>query len=129
MRMVVTGATGRLGTLVIDGLLERVPADRVVAVVRSGEKGAALAARGVRLVVADHDVPDSFVGVFRPGDRVLLISGNDWTADRVAQHRTVVDAAAAAGAALLAYTSVPRCSTSGSRSVNISLHQLFRSSV
>jgi NAD(P)H dehydrogenase (quinone) len=111
MRMVVTGATGRLGTLVIDGLLERVPADRVVAVVRSGEKGAALAARGVRLVVADYDVPDSFVGVFRPGDRVLLISGNDWAADRVAQHRTVVDAAAAAGAALLAYTSVPSALT------------------
>ncbi|MEU3554414.1 NAD(P)H-binding protein [Streptomyces fragilis] len=107
MRMVVTGATGSLGTLVIEGLLERVPADSVVAVVRDREKGAALAARGVRLTTADYEAPDTFHGVFRAGDRVLLISGNDVTADRVAQHRTVVDAAAAAGVGLLAYTGVP----------------------
>ncbi|NYV75729.1 SDR family oxidoreductase, partial [Streptomyces sp. UH6] len=48
MRMVVTGATGSLGTRVIEDLLERVPADRVLAVVPSGRAGAALAARGVR---------------------------------------------------------------------------------
>lgn len=107
MRMVVTGATGSLGTLVIEGLLERVPADSVVAVVRDRDKGAALAARGVRLTTADYGAPDTFRGVFRAGDRVLLISGNDVTADRVAQHRTVVDAAASAGVGLLAYTSVP----------------------
>ncbi|MFE5211238.1 NAD(P)H-binding protein [Streptomyces sp. NPDC056600] len=107
MRMVVTGATGSLGTLVIDGLLERVPADQVVAVVRDREKGAALAARGVRLTTADYDAPDTFQGVFRAGDRVLLVSGNDVTADRLAQHRTVVEAAAVAGVGLLAYTSVP----------------------
>ncbi|MGW0602570.1 NAD(P)H-binding protein [Streptomyces sp. NPDC002644] len=112
MRMVVTGATGSLGTLVIEGLLERLPADRVVAVVRSREKGAAFAARGVRLAVADYDVPDSLAGVFRPGDRVLLISANDPTADRVAQHRAVIDAATDAGAALLAYTSAPAALTS-----------------
>jgi NAD(P)H dehydrogenase (quinone) len=107
MRMVVTGATGSLGTLVIEGLLEKVPAGSVVAVVRDREKGAALAARGVRLTTADYGVPDTFHGVFRAGDRVLLISGNDPTADRAAQHRTVIDAAATAGVALLAYTSVP----------------------
>ncbi|WP_151773528.1 NAD(P)H-binding protein [Streptomyces abyssomicinicus] len=107
MRMVVTGATGSLGTRVIEDLLERVPADRVLAVVPSGRAGAALAARGVRLAVADLDVPESLIGVFRPGDRVLLIPADDPAADRVAQHRAVVDAAAAAGAGLLAYTSVP----------------------
>jgi NAD(P)H dehydrogenase (quinone) len=112
MRMVVTGATGSLGTLVIEGLLERLPADQVVAVVRSREKGAALAARGVRLAVADYDVPDSLSGVFRPGDRALLISANDPTADRVAQHRAVIDAATDAGVALLAYTSAPGALTS-----------------
>ncbi|MEU6161049.1 SDR family oxidoreductase [Streptomyces sp. NPDC047130] len=112
MRMVVTGATGSLGTLVIEGLLERLPTDRVVAVVRSREKGAALAARGVRLAVADYDVPDSLSAVFRPDDRVLLISANDPTADRVAQHRAVIDAATDAGVALLAYTSAPGALTS-----------------
>jgi NAD(P)H dehydrogenase (quinone) len=44
--IVVTGATGRLGQLVIDGLLERVPAEQVVAAVRTPAKAApALAAR------------------------------------------------------------------------------------
>ncbi|MDH6225926.1 NAD(P)H-binding protein [Streptomyces sp. MJP52] len=107
MRMVVTGAAGSLGTRVIEELLERVPADGVVAVVPSGRHGAAFAARGVRLAVADHDVPESLVGVFRPGDRVLLVPGDGPAADRAAQHRPVVEAADAAGAALLAYVSVP----------------------
>ncbi|MGH3370007.1 MAG: NAD(P)H-binding protein, partial [Nocardioidaceae bacterium] len=53
MSIVVTGATGHLGRLVIDELLARVPADQVVAVVRDAEKAADFAARGVELRVAD----------------------------------------------------------------------------
>ena len=34
MSIVVTGATGHLGRHVVEGLLERVPADRITAVVR-----------------------------------------------------------------------------------------------
>ena len=45
--IVVTGATGRLGQLVIDGLLQRVPAAQIIAAVRTPEKAAPLAARGV----------------------------------------------------------------------------------
>jgi NAD(P)H dehydrogenase (quinone) len=45
--IVVTGATGRLGQLVIDGLLQRVPAAEIVAAVRTPAKAASLAARGV----------------------------------------------------------------------------------
>lgn len=105
MRIVVTGATGQLGRHVVDGLLARVPADQVVAVVRDPDKAAPLATRGVRLHVADYDTPDTYAGLFAAGDRVLLISGSEVGKDRVAQHRTVIDAAAAAGVGLLAYTS------------------------
>ncbi|CAM5669976.1 SDR family oxidoreductase [Streptomyces fumanus] len=107
MSIVVTGATGHLGRHVVEQLLAKVPADQVVAVVRDREKAADLAARGVRLAVADYNAPETFDGLFSAGDKALLISGNEVTKDRPAQHRTVIDAAAAAGVALLAYTSAP----------------------
>ncbi|MFI6136805.1 SDR family oxidoreductase [Streptomyces griseus] len=105
MSIVVTGATGALGRLVVDALLAEVPAGEVVAVVRDKERAAALAARGVELRIADYDRPESLAGAFRSGDRVLLISGSE-VGRRVAQHTAVIDAAKAAGVARLAYTGI-----------------------
>ncbi|MFD3307694.1 SDR family oxidoreductase [Streptomyces sp. NPDC058694] len=107
MSIVVTGATGHLGRFVIEGLLEKVPADRITAVVRSEEKAADFAARGVKLAIADYNTPETFDGLFSAGDKVLLISGNEFDKGRVGQHKVVLDAAKAAGVALLAYTSAP----------------------
>lgn len=107
MSIVVTGATGHLGRFVIEGLLEKVPADQITAVVRSEEKAAGFAARGVKLAIADYNAPETFDGLFSAGDKVLLISGNEFDKGRVAQHKVVLDAAKAAGVALLAYTSAP----------------------
>jgi NAD(P)H dehydrogenase (quinone) len=106
MSIVITGSTGQLGRLTIADLLAAgVPADQITAVTRSRDKAADLAAQGVRLHVADYDRPETFAGVFRPEDRVLLISGTD-VGRRVPQHAAVIDAAAAAGVAQLAYTGV-----------------------
>ncbi|WP_406137305.1 SDR family oxidoreductase [Streptomyces sp. NBC_01089] len=105
MSIVVTGATGALGRLVIDELLARVPADQVAAVVRNKEKAAGLAARGVELRIADYSDPASLDGAFRSGDRVLLISGSE-VGRRVPQHTAVIEAAKAAGVAQLAYTGI-----------------------
>ncbi|MFF8443164.1 NAD(P)H-binding protein [Streptomyces californicus] len=105
MSIVVTGATGALGRLVVDGLLATVPAEQVVAVVRDKEKAADLAARGVELRIADYSRPETLAGAFRSGDRVLLISGSE-VGRRVAQHAAVIDAAKAAGVAQLAYTGI-----------------------
>ncbi|MGW3511226.1 SDR family oxidoreductase [Streptomyces sp. NPDC000994] len=107
MSIVVTGATGHLGRHVVEQLLEKVPADQVTAVVRTPEKAAGLAERGVRIAVADYNAPETFDGLFSAGDKVLLISGNEFDKGRVRQHRVVIDAARAAGVALLAYTSAP----------------------
>jgi NAD(P)H dehydrogenase (quinone) len=106
MSIVVTGATGQLGRLVIADLLERgvAPGD-VAAVVRDEARAADLAALGVELRVADYDRPDTLKDVFHAGDRVLLISGNE-VGRRIPQHQAVVDAAAGAGVALLAYTGI-----------------------
>ncbi|MFF6781860.1 NAD(P)H-binding protein [Streptomyces sp. NPDC012510] len=107
MSIVVTGATGHLGKFVVEGLLEKVPAEQITAVVRSEEKAAGFAARGVKIAVADYNAPETFDGVFAAGDKVLLISSSEVGADRAGQHKVVIDAAKAAGVSLLAYTSAP----------------------
>lgn len=107
MSIVVTGATGHLGRHVVTQLLEKVPAEQITAVVRDEAKAADLAARGVKLAVADYNAPETFGSVFAAGDKVLLISGNEFDKGRPAQHQVVIDAAKAAGVALLAYTSAP----------------------
>jgi NAD(P)H dehydrogenase (quinone) len=105
MSIVVTGATGALGRLVVAELLERVPAERVAVVVRDAAKAADLAARGVEVRVADYDDPAALADAFHAGDRVLLISGNEF-GRRVAQHTAVIKAAQEAGVAQLAYTGI-----------------------
>ncbi|ANS67204.1 hypothetical protein SLINC_4980 [Streptomyces lincolnensis] len=107
MSIVVTGATGHLGRHVVEQLLEKVPAEQITAVVRNAEKAADFADRGVKIALADYSAPASFDGLFAAGDKVLLISGSEVGNDRVGQHTAVIDAAKAAGVALLAYTSAP----------------------
>jgi len=110
--IVVTGATGKLGRHVIAGLLERVPPAEIVATVRTLEKAADLAARGVQVRLADYDKPETLRMAFADADMMLLISGSDLGADRVTQHKNVIDAARNAGVKLLAYTSMLRADSS-----------------
>ena len=108
----ITGASGHLGQLTTQALLERgVPPQEIVAVVRTPEKAAALAARGVQVRQGDYTRPDTLVSALRGAQKVLLISSSDF-ADRVGQHRNVIEAARQVGATLLAYTSLLRADTS-----------------
>ena len=109
--IVVTGATGQLGRLVIASLLGRVPAGEIVAAVRTPSKAADLAALGIAVREADYGRPDTLATAFAGASRVLLISSTS-LGRRVAEHQAVIDAAKAAGAGLLAYTSVLRADTS-----------------
>ena len=103
--IIVTGATGQLGRLVIANLLKTTPAAQIVAAVRDIAKASDLAAQGVQVRRADYTDPASLDAAFQGVTKVLLISSND-LGQRVAQHRNVIDAAARAKVALLAYTSV-----------------------
>ncbi|MCW2771101.1 MAG: NAD(P)-dependent oxidoreductase [Aeromicrobium sp.] len=111
MTIAVTGATGQLGSLVIDSLLEKVPASDVVAVVRDAVKAQSLTDRGVDVRVAPYDDRAALDLALAGVDRVLLVSGNEM-GQRVAQHRNVIDAAVAQGVQLLAYTSAPAAGVS-----------------
>lgn len=110
--IVVTGATGHLGRLVLEQLLQRVPASEVAVAVRNVEKAADLAARGVDVRHADYDQPQTLERAFDGATKVLLISANEM-GKRAAQHRNAVAAIKASGARLLAYTSILNADTSG----------------
>lgn len=111
--IVVTGATGHLGRLVLEDLLARgAPAGGIVAAVRTPAKAADLAALGVQIREADYDRPETLSAALAGADRLLLISGSE-VGQRVPQHRNVVEAAVAAGVGLIGYTSVLNADTTG----------------
>lgn len=107
----ITGASGQLGRLVIEELLKKLPAAEIVAVVRTPDRVKDLAGRGVNVRQADYDRPETLQAALQGVDKLLLISATD-VGRRVAQHRTVIDAAKRAGVKLVVYTSVLHADTS-----------------
>ncbi|WP_342118200.1 SDR family oxidoreductase [Pseudoduganella sp. OTU4001] len=103
--IVVTGASGALGQMVVQGLLDKVPAQQIVAAVRDPAKAAHLAARGVQVRQADYDDPASLDAALAGAEKVLLVSSNA-VGQRLPQHLNVIAAARRAGVRLLAYTSI-----------------------
>jgi NAD(P)H dehydrogenase (quinone) len=111
-RLFVAAASGQLGRLVIEALLETVPATQIVAGVRdaNGDAAKSLAAKGVEVRVADYADPASLKTAFAGIDRLLLISSNAVGA-RVAQHGNAIEAAKQADVSLIAYTSILHADT------------------
>ncbi|MER5332055.1 SDR family oxidoreductase [Micromonospora sp. NPDC002717] len=112
MSIVVTGATGHLGRLIVDSLLRRgVPAGQVVALGRDTDRLADLAARGVTVRRADYSDPDSLRAALAGAEKLMFVSGSE-VGQRVQQHRNVVAAAKEAGVGLVVYTSIAKADTS-----------------
>ncbi|MCS7482954.1 SDR family oxidoreductase [Umezawaea endophytica] len=103
--IIVTGATGQLGRLVVEGLLAAVPADQVGVSVRDSTKAEALAERGVRVRQGGFADPASLRHAFEGASRVLVISSNSAGDSAVRHHRNAIDAAMAVGAGRVVYTS------------------------
>ncbi|MGI5337590.1 NAD(P)H-binding protein [Streptomyces sp. CA-181903] len=103
--LIVTGATGRLGALIVDRLLERMPAYGIGVSVRDAEKAAGLAARGVRVRAGDFTEPGGLRHAFEGAERVLVVSAAIRGDGASAANRAAVDAAREAGARHIVYTS------------------------
>lgn len=103
--IVITGATGQLGSQIVERLLERVPADQVGVSVRDPQAAAGLAARGVRVRRGDFTEPETLEAAFEGATQVLVVSVDTLGPAAVAQHRTAVDAAQRSGASRVLYTS------------------------
>ncbi|WP_165069568.1 SDR family oxidoreductase [Marisediminicola senii] len=111
MSLVITGATGHLGRLVVESLLERgVDPSTIVATGRRVEALADLAERGVGIAALDFDDPASIATAVAGASTVLLVSGSV-PGNRVAQHSAVIDAAVAAGVQRIVYTSITHADT------------------
>ncbi|MBA2813748.1 NAD(P)H-binding protein [Streptomyces sp. KM273126] len=109
----VTAATGQLGRLVLEELLARgLPADQIVAAVRTPEKAADLAGRGIHVREADYDKPATLASAFTGAGRLLCISSNEF-GRQAEQHANVIRAAKEAGATALIYTSYLNADSSG----------------
>ena len=104
--IIVTGATGKLGSLIVSKLLERVAADQIGVSVRDPEKAGDLNARGVRVRQGDFDHPDTLLHAFEGATQVLFVSSGAQAhgADPLPQHRAAIDAAKAVGASRILYT-------------------------
>jgi NAD(P)H dehydrogenase (quinone) len=109
MTIVVTGATGHFGRLVVESLLAKgVPAAEIVATGRHVEK---IADMGVTVKKAPFEDVEALKAAFAGADKVLLVSGSE-VGKRVEQHRNAVQAAKEAGVGLVVYTSAPKADTS-----------------
>ena len=110
MSIVVTGATGQLGRLVIKELAGRVPAERIVGSTRNPADAADL---GVEIRHGDFDQPATLRTAFAGADRLLLVStpsGSNET--RARQHIQAIEIAAEVGVGHILYTSITAADTS-----------------
>lgn len=112
MKILVTGATGHLGSLVVKALLDRVSAAQIAVSVRDPQKAAALSERGVDVRRGDFDDPASLEQAFAGVDRLLIVSTDGDTETRIRQHANAVEAARIAGVGFIAYTSAPNAQES-----------------
>ena len=110
MKIAVTGATGQLGQLVVNSLLEKGTSIKVIAVVRDEKKALPLVKRGAEVRVAHYGDPAALKAAFSGVDRLLLISSSE-VGQRIEQHKNVINAAKAAGVKHIVYTSAPRATT------------------
>jgi NAD(P)H dehydrogenase (quinone) len=101
----ITGATGQLGQLVIENLLNTVPANQLVAIVRNPAKAQVLSDKGLIVNQGNYTDEASLQSALQGVEKLLLISGSE-VGQRAAQHRNVINAAKAAGVKFIAYTSL-----------------------
>lgn len=110
-KILVTGASGQLGHLVINALLINFPASQIVAGARNTAKAEDLVRLGVEVREVDYEKPETLESAFSDIERLLLISSSE-VGKRTSQHEAVIEAAKKAKIRLLAYTSLLNADTS-----------------
>ncbi len=102
MTIAITGATGQLGSLIIERLKGQLSHDRIIALARNPDKAAGL---GVPVRSFDYARPEGLAQALEGVETLLLISSSE-IGQREEQHRNVIAAARQAGVAHLVYTSI-----------------------
>jgi NAD(P)H dehydrogenase (quinone) len=106
-KILVTGATGKLGGKTLERLLQRRPASELVGLARDPGRAQELASAGVEIRAGDYSDYGSLLEAFKDIQTVLLVSTHAFT-DRIGQHSNVIAAAREAGVEHLVYTPIIR---------------------
>jgi uncharacterized protein YbjT (DUF2867 family) len=103
--IVITGATGQLGRGIVQQLLERVDPAELAVSVRDPDRAGWLRERGVRVRRGDFAQPETLSEAFAGATQVLVVSLDAVGDLAQRRHRAAIDAARAAGARRILYTS------------------------
>jgi NAD(P)H dehydrogenase (quinone) len=105
--IVVTGATGKLGQLIVDELASRMPVSEIGVSIRDPKKAKNLQERGIRVRLGDFAQPDTLPHAFEGASQLLMVSSNAraFGGDTLAQHKAAIHAAKEAGVERIVYTS------------------------
>ncbi len=101
-KILVTGATGKIGRKTLEHLLKRLPAPDLVGLARDPAKAAELAAAGVEIRHGDYFTPDSLMRAFEGIEKLMLVSATAFT-DRNTQHKNAISAARQTGIKHIVY--------------------------
>ena len=112
MKLLVTGATGKLGSKVVESLLKTVSASQLAVSVRHPEKAEGLRSLGVEVRRGNFDEPETLDVAFAGIDRLLIISADGDNETRIVQHTNAVAATERAGVKFIAYTSLANATES-----------------
>ncbi len=131
-KILVTGATGRLGKAVVQALVQQGDAGDVAGMARDQVKAQPLTAMGVEVRYGDYTDYDALVSAFQGVERIYMVSAVAFS-DRIAQHKNVIDAARRAGVDHVMYTGIQRlddvlCPIDGVTDSDIATENLLKQS-
>jgi NAD(P)H dehydrogenase (quinone) len=114
VKILVTGAAGKLGSNIVENLVKKVPASDIIAGVRDpqSEKAKAYEAQGIEVRLTDFEKKETLVEAFKGVDRVFTISTFGDVETSIRQQTNVVEAAKENGVSQMVYSSAPRADVS-----------------
>jgi NAD(P)H dehydrogenase (quinone) len=106
-KILITGATGKLGGAVVGELIEKQGNRNISVLVRDLTKAGKLKEKGIQIVQGDYNDYNSLVRAFKGADKLYFVSGSD-IVNRKTQHENIVKAAKEAKVGHIIYTSFQR---------------------
>lgn len=101
--ILVTGASGNLGTVVVENLLKQVPAKNISVLQRNKNNAKSFEEKGITIQIGDYANKSSIVNALQGVTKLLLISGGGENA--LTEHKNVIDAAKESAVKHIFYTS------------------------
>jgi len=100
--ILVTGASGNLGTVVIENLLKQVPARNIAVLQRNQKNVKSFEEKGITIHIGDYADKQSIANALQGVTKLLLISSS--SRDALTEHKNVIDTAKESGVKHIYYT-------------------------